>query len=140
MGTLCFYLVNVCYFDYRYRKIPNFWLFFMLVAGLAKSVFEGGINGCIFFLIVMAAVMLALYPFFKIKALGAGDVKLFGVCSGYFSYDRVLYFLFFALLIAVGLSLVILLFQRDKKEYLKKKIPLGGPILGSVLLYMGGVY
>lgn len=140
MGALCFYLLYVCYFDYRYRKIPNFWLFFIVLAGVIRSFFEGGAEGVFYFLLVVAVVVVLLYPFFRIKALGAGDVKLFGVCSGYFSYDKVLYFLFFTLLIAVVLSLIMMLFQKDKKEYLKMKIPLAGPVLGGVLLYMGGVY
>lgn len=140
MGTLCFYLVNVCYFDYRYRKIPNFWLFFMLLAGLAGSFFEGGAEGVFFFLLVMTVVIVLLYPFFKIGALGAGDVKLFGVCSGYLPCDKVAYFLFFALLIAAVISLIKLLVKQNKKEYLKMRVPLAGPILGSVLLYIGGVY
>lgn len=139
MGALCFYLLNVCYFDYRYCKIPNFLLFFMILTGLARDFFAEGIKGISLFLFLMAVVVIALYPFYKIKALGAGDVKLFGVCSGYLSYDRILYFLFFALLIAILISLIKRLFRRNER-YLKSTIPLAGPVLGSILLYIGGVY
>ena len=47
----------------------------------------------------------AFYLFFYIGAMGAGDVKLLGVCAGYFSGEKVLCFLFFALLFAAVFAL-----------------------------------
>ena len=35
-----------------------------------------------------------LYPFFRIGALGAGDVKLFGVTAGYLPFEKIFYFSF----------------------------------------------
>ena len=47
----------------------------------------------------------AFYLFFYIGAMGAGDVKLLAVCAGYFSGEKVLCFLFFALLFAAVFAL-----------------------------------
>ncbi len=119
------------------------------------------------FLLMAAIVMLCLYPLFKIGALGAGDVKLFGVCAGYFPEAKVFSFLFCSLLVAAMISLVKLLLERNVKErlcyfadyllevlhsgcwslYMKNEreyretgVCLAGPILCSILLYLGGVY
>jgi len=140
LRALCIFLLIACYYDYRYRRIPNILLLMMLITGLLWSFWNRGIGGM--FLLAMAVVlpMVLLYPFFKIGALGAGDVKLFGVCSGYLSLDRILYFLFFSMLIAALFSLIKLMVTRNIKEYRKIRMPLAGPVFCSILLYIGGVY
>lgn len=140
MGVLCIFLANICYFDYKYRKIPNWLLVLMMLSGMAKNMFENGVGGGLFFLLAMIIVILLFYPFFKIGALGAGDVKLFGVCSGYFPQEKILYFLFFSMLIASAISLVKLIIRKSIKELRTLRIPLAGPVIGSVLLYIGGGY
>lgn len=140
MGALCIFLINICYFDYRYRKIPNWLLVLMLLSGLAKNLFENKIMGGLFFLLTIVFVIVLFYPFFKMGALGAGDVKLFGVCAGYFSREKILPFLFCTLLIASAISLGRLIIKRCIREAGTVRIPLTGPVLGSVLLYIGGFY
>lgn len=115
-------------------------LLVILIAGLLRSLGNQGGSGLLFFLAAMTMLVVMLYPFFKIGALGAGDVKLFGVCSGYLSHNRILYFLFFSLLIAAIFSLINLMAKRNFKDYRKTRIPLAGPVFCSVLLYIGGVY
>lgn len=120
---------------------------------------------CVYCLTVIV-VLLVLYPFFRIGGLGAGDVKLLSVCSGYFSGLQIFYFLFLSMLISVIFSVIPLLKEGYLKErvfyfleyctdvfrsgrwrlYLPQKggkspvgICMSGPILCSVLLCMGGV-
>lgn len=108
-----------------------------------------------------------LYPFFKLGALGAGDVKLLGICAGFLQYDKILHFLFFSLLAAAIFSLVKLireqsagerlaylgaylvdvarsgqwsLYIENEREARRAGVALAGPILISVFLHMGGVY
>lgn len=167
MGALCAFLFIACYYDYRFRRIPNALLGMMLITGLARSCFLYGIQGVLYFLLGMLILIVPLYPFFKLGALGAGDIKLFGVCAGYLSYDKILYFLFVSLLIAAIFSLIKLIIERNAKERMiymgdyflevvrrghwqlymdnekdcrEMTIPLAGPIFCGVLLYMGGVY
>lgn len=167
MGTLCAFLLIACYFDYRYRRIPNLLSGTMLAAGLVRSYLLHGRSGILIFVFAGLVLLLILYPFFKLGALGAGDVKLFGICSGYLAYDKILYFLFFSLLIAAIISLIKIITEHNAKErfrylgdyflevvrsgqwhlYIKNKqegyksgIPLAGPILCSVLMSIGGVY
>lgn len=112
-------------------------------------------------------VFLLLYPLFKIGTVGAGDVKLFAAVAGYLSGCRVYCFLFYSLLISAIFSLLKLikeksarerfryflsylsevavrgqwaLYLENEKDKRKAGICLSGPVLLSVLLYLGGVY
>lgn len=154
-------------FDYRQRRIPNWLLVMMAAAGVWQSGIEHGVEGMIHFGCKMLYVILGMYILFKIGTLGAGDVKLFGVCAGYLSGDKILYFLFFSLLIAAGISLIKMITEHNAKERLiylveyivgvvqtgnwhlyitnqkeqrRYSICLAGPVLGSVLMCIGGIY
>ena len=110
---------------------------------------------------------MAFYLFFYIGAMGAGDVKLLGACAGFFPAGRVLYFLFFALLFAAIFALCKMYRAHNLWERLcylgeyvwdvvrcgqwrvyfaedrvseAAGICMAGPILCSVLLYVGGIY
>ena len=109
----------------------------------------------------------AFYLFFYIGAMGAGDVKLLGVCAGYFSGEKVLCLLFFALLFAAVFALCKMYLARNLwdrlcylgeyvwdvvrcgrwKAYFAEErahpasgICMAGPVFCSVLLYIGGIY
>ena len=167
MGVLCTFLLFACCFDYGRKRIPNWLLILMLISGIGISSFEQGMEGVLHFVGKMLLMILFLYFFFNIGALGAGDVKLYGVCAGYLPGDKILYFLFFSLLIAAMISLIKILTEHNAKERLqylseylldvvvsgnwqlyisnqkemrKNSICLAGPILGSVLMYIGGIF
>lgn len=167
MAALCIFLALACWYDYRKSRIPNLLLLLMLVAGWVSAIFNGGMGAVLVFSVRSISVMLLLYPIFKIGALGAGDVKLYGVCAGYLSPGKFLYFLFFSLLIAAVFSLIKMLKERnaaeriaylceymtevvlsgnirmyieDEKERRASGICLAGPIFCSILLCLGGVY
>ena len=167
MGVLCIFLLITCYFDYCKRRIPNRLLGMILASGIIISLLREGTKGILYFGCKMTIVVLFLYLLFKIGTLGAGDVKLFGVCAGYFPGDKILYFLFFSLLIAAAVSILKIstdhnakerirylgeyllevarngnwqLYISNQKEMQKNSICLAGPVLGSVLLYIGGIF
>lgn len=167
MVILCVFLCAACYFDYRHSRIPNWLTALSLAAGGTLSFWRGGILSLPEFLFRAALVAAFFYPLFKIGTLGAGDVKLFGVCAGYLPDDKVLYFLFFSLLFAAIHSLIRFfrkpdlkerfcylfsyvcqvaesgrwtLYFADKQEQKKAGVCLAGPILLSVLIYLGGMY
>lgn len=167
MGTLCIFLLIACGFDYWKRRIPNYLLILMLVFGIWQNGLNQGVEGILYFGCRMICMILSMYFLFKVGAVGAGDVKLYGVCAGYLPADKVLYFLFFSLLIAAGISLIKILMEHNAKERLtylcqylfevfrngrwqlymenqreqkRYSICLAGPILGSILLYVGGIY
>lgn len=145
MVALCFLLLCICYCDYKYHKIPNVLLLLMLITGLIRGFIKQGVIGFLLFTLTFLLVMTLFYLFFQIGALGAGDVKLFGICSAYLPVDKVLSFLFFSLLIAAIISLIKLVTLKlftglQSKECLKAGIPLAGPVFAGILLYIGGFY
>ena len=167
MAVLCVLLTATCCFDYRYKKIPNHLIFLVVVMGAFWRFRQGGTWGVLSYIGEAVLVMCLLYPLFKVGMVGAGDVKLLGVSAGYFPLKKILIFLFMSLLIAAVVSLVKMMKKRYFLErieyfldYLREVVKSGrfklylqneqdrgavgiclsGPVLVSVLLYMGGVY
>lgn len=167
MVVLCASLGIACFFDYTKGKIPNLLQVIMLVWGMIRSVYIGGMERLLFYLLVVMGVLMVLYPLFRIGGLGAGDVKLLSVCSGYFSVSQIFWFLFCSMLVSAVFSLIPLLKDRNIRERIvyfveyctevarsgkwllympqtKGKrlagVRMSGPILCSVLLCMGGLY
>lgn len=147
MAILCALLLIVCFFDYRQRRIPNWLLLPMLINGLIYRAYNGGPRGIGLFVVQLAAVMALLWFLYQIGGLGAGDVKLLCVISGYLPYDKIFQFLFVSMLISALISLIKLFHKRQVVpcggNILRPKaltICMSGPIFLSLLLYLGGIY
>lgn len=167
MVILSLFLVIACLSDYRKGRIPNKLLLAMGIAGAADSYLCGGAINILYFMLKAVSIILMLYPVFRIGAIGAGDIKLLGICSGFVSKDRILHFLFFSMLIAAVFSIIKMCVKNNFKErlyYLCRYIVnvvkagdmaayftseeekraaglcLSGPILCSILMHMGGIW
>lgn len=167
MAVLCASLGVVCFFDYRKRKIPNVLIGVIFAIGTVRGVWETGLKGAGGYMFAAAVVLLLLYPLFRIGGLGAGDVKLLSVCAGYFSVNKIFYFLFFSMLVSAIFSVIQVCREQNVRDrvryfceytvavaksgkwqlYLPQKgekklsgICMSGPILFSVILGIGGVY
>ncbi len=138
MAVLCVFLATACGFDYHKRKIPNWLILIMLGVGFWLRCMREGGSGGLAYLGAMLLVTAFLYPFFKIGALGAGDVKLFGVTAGYLPFEKILYFSFCSMLIAAVFSVCKVICKKRGKECLT--VCLSGPVLLGALLLWGGVY
>lgn len=167
MGVLCTFLALACGYDYRYHKIPNYLLILTAAFGVGWRLATEGGMGAVSYVGQAVVTMCLFFPLFKIGAVGAGDVKLFGVAAGYLQLKKILIFCILSLLIAAVISLI-KMFKRSiflkrikhLADYLKdvaqsgrwKKYPvndqdkasagicLSGPILISMLLSIGGIY
>ena len=82
MVALCLLTAAVCLSDYFTRRIPNLILLIMMTIGILYRWQQMGAGGIPFCLFQTGIVILLFYPLFRIGALGAGDVKLFGVAAG----------------------------------------------------------
>lgn len=167
MVILCVLLCVACFFDYRQSRIPNWLVIISLSAGAARALYLEGLAGVISFFLQGGMVVLAFYPLFRIGTMGAGDLKLFGVCCGYLPEDRILSFLFFSLLYAAVHSFIRFtrredclerfsyffsylrevadsgewkLYWHDREERKRAGICMAGPILLSMIMFMGGLY
>nr|WP_321152570.1 A24 family peptidase [uncultured Acetatifactor sp.] len=134
MAALCVFLAAACGYDYRQRRIPNYVILGMTIAGIGWRMYDERAPGALWYLGQAVLVMAVLYPFFKTGGLGAGDVKLIGVTAGYLPAEKILGFLFCSLLVAALISL----FKILRKA--KGGVRLAGPVLVSILLFLGGVY
>ncbi len=138
VAALCVFLVAACRYDYRERRIPNYLIIWMAALGAAWRFWNEGLAGPLWYLGQAVLVMAALYPFFQIGGLGAGDVKLLGVTAGYLPAEKILAFLFCSLLVAAMFSVA----KMWRKGVGRRRLPvcLSGPVFISVLLFLGGVY
>ena len=134
LAALCVFLAAACGYDYRQRRIPNYVILGMTIAGIGWRMYDERAPGALWYLGLAVLVMAVLYPFFKTGGLGAGDVKLMGVTAGYLPAEKILGFLFCSLLVAALISL----FKILRKA--KGGVRLAGPVLVSILLFLGGVY
>jgi len=167
VAVLCVLLTVACIYDYRKRKIPNYLIAVILLSGAGWRFGREGPTGIPVYLSEALCIMCLLYPFFKIGAIGAGDIKLFGVTAGFLPFGKIFLFLFVSLLVSAIVSLIKLckeklygerfgfllhylagvmqsgswqLYLEDPKERYRLGICLSGPTLISVILFMGGVY
>lgn len=165
--VLCIFLCIACYYDYRFCRIPNGLIALVLVLGAGRALYLGGVLMLARYLLYGTLMTVTLYPLFKIGTIGGGDVKLFGVCCGFFPKDKILSFLFFSLLVAAILSVIRFirkadfwermsylcayvkevadsgewkLYWNDLREKKDAGICLAGPILISTLMFLGGLY
>lgn len=136
--ALCVFLVAACGYDYKERRIPNYLILWMAITGVGWRLWNERAPGLPGYLGQAMLVMAILYPFFKIRGLGAGDVKLLGVTAGYLPAEKILVFLFCSLLVAAMIS-VVKMWKRGAGGA-QGGICLSGPVLVSVLLLLGGVY
>lgn len=87
------------YFDLRERRIPNFLIVVGLPAGLIHSATQHGFDGLTASLWGLLVAGGVLFPFFAVRMVGAGDVKLMAVVGAFVGLDdvwRVVLYVFLA--------------------------------------------
>ncbi len=167
MAILCLLLSAVCLSDYRNTRISNKMILIILFYGMGYRYWDAGGRGLTEYVINCFFIFLLLFPLFIIGVIGAGDVKLYSVTSGYLSGQELPCFLLISLLFSAIFSIIKLIREgggrermlylcsylaevsrcRRWKEYFhdaseagRAGIPLAGPVFLSLLLHVGGVY
>ena len=166
MKVLICVLVIAAIVDIYCYKIPNLWIGIGMVMGLVFMVKEDGVSDCVQALIHILMVFMVFYPFYLLRGLGAGDVKLFMMLGCYIKGTTYLYCLLITMLLAGAWALIKIALYRDSRKRLSylgqycKKLVLTGiledyevdrsnkksvirlsiPVLCSVLLLYGGFY
>ena len=136
MLFLVFLLVIAVFTDWKEGKIPNWLILTGFVAGII-------INKEPYHSILQALfVLVVFFPFFLLKALGAGDIKCIAMAALYLSSEQLLQTILFTFLIAAVMSVFkVLWFRFLKKETGSLRcltIHLAFPILLGVLISTGG--
>lgn len=150
--------------DLRFGKVKNWWIVFLLSSGLAYQLKMEGWMGFSVFFCGAALPLLLLFPLFRFRMMGAGDVKLFMALGGLMGGSRILTCMAASFFLGGILSLFILLFWgnlfsrlRYFTDYIQLCVNTGKihpyrkesmetayfhftiPILMAVLLCVGGV-
>lgn len=159
-------LVIATFVDILCYRIPNLWIMIGMIAGLVQTVEKGDLLLLGQTLIQLMIIFAVFYPFYLLKGLGAGDVKLFLMVGCYIRGTSYLYCLLGAMVLAAVWALMKMIWQKESRErlyylarYCKKAIMTGVleeyevdkgnrksvirlsvPVLCSVLLWYGGQY
>lgn len=125
----------VCAFlcDLKCSKIPNALIITGIFTGILYTVFSCSLEELVNRLTITILVFAVLFPFFRLKMLGAGDVKLLMVITLFMGEDEYLKLMAvsFALALIIGLIKYV-----NAKRFSKRivTVRLAVPILGGFLL------
>ena len=76
--------------DFRERRISNRLIALGLVSGLILRVIGEGSIGIVHFIVNISIPVILLFLLFQLRALGAGDIKLFSVVGGFVMIQQLL--------------------------------------------------
>lgn len=86
--------------DFRKQKISNRLIAFGLFSGLILRILGEGSIGIVHFLVNISIPVILLFLLFWLRALGAGDIKLFSVVGGFLETRQLFWVLITAFLAA----------------------------------------
>jgi len=118
ISLLCVLVVAVLH-DLRERRIPNFLVVGGIVIALLVSAIDKGLGGIGSSLTGMLLGMALFLPFFALRLIGAGDVKLFGVVGGFVGVNALLMVWFYTLLAGGVLGVVSILLARSAPQFFR---------------------
>lgn len=100
--------------DFLWSRIPNIWLGSWFLTGLLLTGQEiQPVLPAVAYLFRAAAVYLLLYPFWKLRMLGAGDVKLCSIMAAFLGVQAFAGCVFNSLLVGSILSFFYLVFTKS---------------------------
>lgn len=110
--TLLTVLVLAVVTDFREMKISNRLIASGLILGLALRILGEGGAGIVHFLVNISVPVILLFLLFQMRALGAGDIKLFSVAGGFLTMRQLLYVMLASFFVAAFAGLGKLLYQK----------------------------
>ncbi|NDI35576.1 A24 family peptidase [Chengkuizengella sediminis] len=105
--------------DITTHKIPNVITMTAIVTGWFYHIIKNGFNGLWFSLIGLFVVMLLMVLLYSIRAVAAGDVKLFGAIGAWTGLKVSLYILMYSILFSALIGMCILLFKKENWSRIK---------------------
>lgn len=123
-GSLCLILLVSAFYDIREHRIPNWWLAGStgLLTGALWFLESGGTGLSATFLlgfaVRIAVTLLVVCPLFLLRMMGAGDLKLMAVISGFLGFADACSAVGLGFFIGAVWSLYRLLIQKQLRERL----------------------
>lgn len=118
MGILIGVLVIVTITDLRTYKIPNACILIGMTAGLYMTYMSYSAKGVVTAFGQMFLIFMAFYPFYLLKGIGAGDVKLLMMVATYIQGVRLFNYIFATMLIAAIISVIKMMCFIESRERL----------------------
>ena len=104
--------------DLRSNRISNRYLLVIWGMGIGLKVVQDGIRGLLLGVILTLIPIVLLYFLYQMKALGAGDVKLFGAVGVYLSIEPIIQWIAFSFLCGGVIALWVLIRKQIFRERL----------------------
>lgn len=111
LWTLGLLLVAVA-MDFRTGKVRNWLICLGVVSGILLQTWELGIRGLCLSVAQMIFPVIILFLFFLMRALGAGDIKLFSMIGSLWDWKTLCDCMLFSFLVGGVASLALLLRQK----------------------------
>jgi prepilin peptidase CpaA len=100
------------YFDFRWRRIPNWLVAVTIVLSLAFHTVVSGFAGLWMSLAGLLIGIAVLFPLFLLRGMGAGDVKFFGALGAAVTYHHIFTVFIISAFIAGAMALFRVLLAR----------------------------
>ena len=127
-------MTGAVFTDLFKNKIFNAWVIPALSTGVISSLIQGS-DRLFESLSAVGVAFLILLPVYFLKGIAAGDVKLFMSAASFLSVSDTLSCILVSFLVAGIISVLIIIFKRNKQRTIHFAIP----VLVSVLFVMGGI-
>lgn len=119
MKVLLIFLVIIAFVDIKSFRIPNVLILAGALTGMimtlmsyeAEDVFKRVISALIIFSV--------FYPFFLMRGIGAGDIKLFAMSALYFDGNRIFIYIALTMVIAGIISIAKMIIFEESRMRLK---------------------
>lgn len=108
MLCLLFLLTAAVWMDIHTKKISNRLIGLGLFLGYIRNLTVYGWNGSIYFLIQISLPVLVFYLLFLMRALGAGDIKLFSVIGSCIGLEGLVKVVIYSFLSGAVISCIVL--------------------------------
>lgn len=95
--------------DLRVQRVPNWLTATAVISGLAGAYIGDRLSASVAGLII---AVLLYFPLFRLRALGAGDVKLLAAVGAIGGFAFVLFATFYILAFGIAAAIVVLAFKR----------------------------
>jgi Flp pilus assembly protein protease CpaA len=129
MGILIGVFIVAIFTDLKYYRIPNILILIGMVSGLLYSTYRYSYRVIPQSLLCMALVFICFYPFYIIKGLGAGDIKLFMMTACFIRNDSLLNFIMVTMVIGAVISIIKMIVHKESRQrlfylgrYIKKAV------------------
>lgn len=133
---LAILLLAAVFTDWKSGKIPNL----LISAGSIAGIFT--VEDPRSHIVQALFIIIGFFPFYLMRALGAGDIKCIAMTALYLTPEQLLYSILYAFLMALIISFIRILcmkFRSQEKFSLRSiTVHLAFPIFTGVLLSIGG--